>query len=146
MKLALMAAICLLLGTGVAHAADPNREEAAAGLNALQAQQGLAPLSYSRKLERAARGHAKDMVRNGFFSHQGSDGSGVGERLHAIGYGWCRAAENIAKGQPSLPLVMGTWRQSAGHRRNMLHRDVSEFALVREEGNIWVMVLARPGC
>lgn len=146
MKLALRLALCLALVPAISVAAEFSREEAVAGLNALRAQHGLAPLTYSRKLERAARNHAKDMRRNGFFAHQGSDGSGVGDRLRAVGYGWCRAAENIAKGQPSLPMVMSTWRESRGHRKNMLHRDVSEFALVREAGNIWVMVLARPGC
>lgn len=146
MKTALRLALCLMLGPVAALAADPSREEATAGLNGFRAQHGLAPLRYSTALEQAARTHARDMRRNGFFAHRGSDGSGVDDRLDAVGYGWCRAAENIAKGQPSLPMVMASWRESRGHRKNMLHRDVTEFALVRETGNIWVMVLARPGC
>ena len=140
-----LAVVMLWISTPVL-AADVNRDDAVLGVNALRAQNGLAPLVYSRRLEKAARRHARDMVLHGFFSHQGSDGSRIGERLRRVGYGWCAAAENIAKGQPSLPLVMQAWRQSPGHRRNLLHRGVSEFALVREEGNIWVMVLARPGC
>lgn len=126
--------------------ATQERDAATAGLNALRAQHGLAPLSYSRKLEKAARRHARDMARGGFFSHQGSDGSRIGDRVRAARYRWCAAAENIAKGQPSLTKVLTSWAQSPGHRRNMLHPEVTEFALVREEGNIWVMVLARPGC
>lgn len=138
--------ICLLLWVAPVFAAGPDRDAAAAGLNALRAQHGLAPLSYSRKLEKAARRHAKDMLRGGIFSHQGSDGSRIGDRVRDTGYRWCAAAENIAKGQPNLATVMASWTESHGHRRNMLHQKVSEFALVREEGNIWVMVLARPGC
>lgn len=137
---------CLLLFAGSALAAGPDRDAAMAGLNALRVKHGLAPLSYSRKLEKAARRHAKDMARGGFFSHQGSDGSRIGDRVRAARYRWCAAAENIAKGQPSLAKVLTSWAQSLGHRRNMLHPEVTEFALVREEGSIWVMVLARPGC
>ncbi|MEP2717156.1 CAP domain-containing protein [Pseudophaeobacter sp.] len=146
MKVLLRLAVCLLLGAAPLGAANADREGAMLGLNTLRAQHGLAPLSWSRKLEKAARRHAKDMERNGFFSHMGSDGSRIADRLHSVGYGFCAAAENIAKGQPSQPMVMASWRQSRGHRKNMLSSSVSEFALVREAGNLWVMVLARPGC
>lgn len=139
-------ALCLSMCTGAALAKDIDRQAALRGLNDLRAQQGLAPLGWSPRLEQAALGHATDMRRRGFFSHQGSSGSRVGDRVRRLGYGWCVVAENIAKGQPSLPSAMNSWRQSPAHRKNMLHRDVSEFAVVRAEGNIWVMVLARPGC
>jgi uncharacterized protein YkwD len=129
-----------------ARAEGVNPDVAVRVVNALRLQSGLAPLRYSDQLEKAADRHARDMVLQGFFSHRGSDGSRLGDRLRRLGYGWCAAAENIAKGQPSLPMVMQAWQQSPGHRRNILHRGVSEFALVRAEDNIWVMVLARPGC
>ncbi|KPD12252.1 CAP domain-containing protein [Phaeobacter sp. 11ANDIMAR09] len=150
MKLGLQSVICLALCvslcSGGALAKDVNRQEAVMGLNGLRAQHGLPPLGWSPRLEKAAWAHAKDMLRRGFFSHQGSNGSRVGDRVRKQGYSWCVVSENIAKGQPSLPTVMNSWRQSPGHRKNMLHREVREFALVRAQGNIWVMVLARPGC
>jgi len=139
-------ALCMSVCTGAVLAKDVDRQQAMLGLNELRAQHGLAPLGWSDKLEKAARRHARDMHRRVFFSHQGSNGSRIGDRVRKLGYRWCAVAENIAKGQPSLPSVMRSWRGSPGHRKNLLHGQVSEFALVRAEGNIWVMVLARPGC
>ncbi len=69
-----------------------------------------------------------------------------GQLYTAQGYGFCFAAENIAKGQTSLKEVMQSWANSSGHRKNMAHRKVTEFALARANGNIWVMVLGTPGC
>ncbi len=91
-------------------------------INTLRKSQGLQELVYSRKLEKAAKSHAEDMVRKGFFSHTGSDGSDVGKRVRRAGYDWCFVAENIAKGQNGLDAVMTAWAQSPGHRANMLSR------------------------
>lgn len=146
MKLRAMLVISLLLSALPVSAAEVDRNAATQHLNALRADSQLAGVLYSMKLEKAARRHAEDMVRRGVFSHSGSDGSGIGDRLTRSGYGWCTAAENIASGQPTLAAVMRAWTLSRGHRKNMLNRSVSEFALVRASGDIWVMVLARPGC
>ncbi|NIZ60137.1 CAP domain-containing protein [Sedimentitalea sp. CY04] len=141
-----MVLISLLFWALPVSAADVDRSAATSSINALRSDRNLPELQYSKKLEKAARRHAEDMARNGFFSHTGSDGSGVGDRVRRSGYGWCTAAENIASGQPTLVDVMQSWTTSQGHRKNMLHKAVSEFALARGSGNIWVMVLARPGC
>ncbi|WP_246227773.1 CAP domain-containing protein [Roseobacter ponti] len=119
-------------------------EEAVRVLNQFRADQGRAAVGWSERLEQAAAGHARDMLENGFFSHTGSDGSDIGQRVARTGYKWCYIAENIARGQRSLYEVMDRWAASSGHRRNMLLRDVREFALVEGPGRIWVMVLAQP--
>jgi uncharacterized protein YkwD len=97
-------------------------------------------------LEEAAMVHAMDMADGGFFGHAGSDGSRVGDRARAAGYGWCAIAENIAKGQGSLTEVLGAWANSAGHRRNMLLADITDYGLVRAPGDIWVLVLGSERC
>lgn len=114
------------------------------GLNALRKSQGLDALSYSPKLERAAKAHAQDMVRKGFFSHTGSNGSDVGKRVRKAGYRWCFVAENIAQGHSTLNDVISAWAQSPGHRANMLSRKAKEFALYEAADRTWVMVLAAP--
>ncbi|MEO3415856.1 CAP domain-containing protein [Roseovarius sp. CAU 1744] len=119
---------------------------ATAAVNALRARHGLPPLRSEARLTRAAAGHATDMSRKGFFSHTGSDGSSVGKRARRHAYGPCVIAENIAKGHPRMEQVLRAWMGSRGHRRNILNADVTEFALVRGSGNIWVMILGRPGC
>ena len=124
-------------------AADP---AAIASLNALRAQEGRAPLIYSERLEEAARLHARDMAEADYFSHIGSDGSNVGQRVTATGYNWCMVAENIAKGQGDLDEVMKAWASSPSHRENMLRRGIEAFALFHGEAGIWVMVLAARNC
>ncbi|MBW4707529.1 CAP domain-containing protein [Roseobacter sp. YSTF-M11] len=139
---ALLIALILLGGAG-AGAADTAATEA---LNSFRAANNRAALSYSDLLETAALRHARDMAAWEFFDHRGSDGSDVAQRVSRTGYRWCVVAENIAKGQATLQEVMSGWANSRGHRRNMLSREVTEFALVEAPGRIWVMVLAAPGC
>ncbi len=142
----LISALFLTLCLGAAPALAQDMGAAAQGqTNAFRANAGLQPLRVSGALTRAAAGHARDMAQNGFFSHTGSNGSGIGDRVRAVGYGFCFIAENIAQGQSSVEQVLSSWMASTGHRRNILSEGAQEFALVRE-GDIWVMVLGRPGC
>ncbi|MGC3936223.1 CAP domain-containing protein [Roseobacter sp. EG26] len=115
-------------------------------LNSYRADNGRSALRYSELLEVAASRHAQDMAARDFFDHRGSDGSDVAARVTRAGYTWCIVAENIAKGQRSLQEVLQSWANSRGHRRNMLSREVEEFALVQAPGHIWVMVLAARNC
>ncbi|QFT62519.1 Cysteine-rich secretory protein family protein [Roseivivax halotolerans] len=134
--------LVILLVAATPALADPGVE----ALSAFRVQNGLPAVRHSEKLDAMARAHALDLSRTGRFSHQGSDGSDIGSRARGVGYGYCRLAENIAKGQRSLAEVMRSWANSPGHRRNMTLRDVTEAALVRTSDDVWVMVLGRPGC
>lgn len=144
----LIAALCLTLAAPLAQASDLSDmgPSAANWLNAYRSEKGRPALSVSPRLTRAAAGHAADMAARGFFNHTGSGGSSIGDRVRAQGYGFCFVAENIAKGQGSLDQVLSGWAASEGHNRNMLAREAREFGLVRGPGNLWVMVLGRPGC
>ena len=113
-------------------------------INAERSERGLVALTWDAELEQAAARHARDLHRTGRFSHDGSDGSNVLDRVSRTGYRACFAAENIAKGQRSLPEVMNSWMQSKGHRRNILSRRAKSVAVVLGKDNIWVMVLATP--
>ncbi|EBA09250.1 Allergen V5/Tpx-1 related protein [Sagittula stellata E-37] len=115
-------------------------------LNGLRAEEGLDPVTASPRLEEAAKAHALDMARKGFFSHQGSDGSDIMARVRRQGYGACAVAENIAKGQTTLSEVLGDWINSPPHRDNMVNPEVREYGLVRAPGDVWVLVLGRDGC
>ncbi|MFL4472035.1 CAP domain-containing protein [Tateyamaria armeniaca] len=115
-----------------------------AAVNAARADNGRAALVYDPKLEAAARAHGEDMARRGFFSHTGSDGSDIGDRLRRVGYAYCFGAENIAAGQRSLSEVMQSWMTSRGHRNNILHRKARAVGVAQVTGNRWVMVLAAP--
>lgn len=140
-----MIRILPLLFTASTALADPV-PGAADALNAFRAQNGQGAVALSPKLQKAAESHARDMAKRGYFAHNGPNGSTIGTRVKRSGYRYCFAAENIAKGQTSLAQVMDGWANSAGHRRNMLSDQAREFGLARAQGNIWVMVLGRPGC
>lgn len=137
-------ALAVLLLGAVALPADAQQVRQL--LNGMRAEQGLGPVTPSPRLEEAAMAHALDMAEGGFFSHTGSDGSNVGRRARAAGYGWCAIAENIAQGQGSLTEVLGAWARSEGHRRNMLMRQITDYGLVRAPGDIWVLVLGSETC
>ena len=126
---------------GCAALADPM---ALAAVNAQRAEAGRSALIYDMRLEAAARAHAEDMARAGFFGHTGSDGSDISQRLDRVGYQYCFGAENIAAGQRTLLEVMAAWMDSPGHRKNILHRKAKAVVVVRVDGNRWVMVLAAP--
>ncbi|GAA3956677.1 hypothetical protein GCM10022278_14030 [Allohahella marinimesophila] len=83
-------------------------------------------LRWSCKLDSAATTHARDMASNNFFSHTGSDGSRMGQRMNNAGYRWSSAAENIAGGQYTVGSVMNGWLSSAGHCRNIMSSSVTE--------------------
>ena len=116
-------------------------------INALRAQSGLAPLRQSASLTRATQDHADDMLARGYFSHRsagGPNGTTLMARVRAAGCATRGVAENIAQGQTSEAQVLTGWANSAGHRRNMLSRSMTDYGLGRA-GDIWVLKLSS-GC
>lgn len=111
-----------------------NRERAAQGLQGVQPDPALAAI---------AGGHASDMAAGNFMSHQGSDGSDLGDRLRRAGYCYRAANENVAMGYRDGAHVLSGWMSSAGHRRNALSRDVTHFGFA-QVARSHVLVMARP--
>jgi uncharacterized protein YkwD len=70
---------------------------ALAKINASRAAYGFGPLRLDPAISAVAAGHAWDMVRYGYFSHTGRDGSDVQARLRAAGISFSRASENICE-------------------------------------------------
>ena len=105
-------------------------------VNLERTQRRLRPLKANGKLARAADGHSRDMVRRGFFSHDGPGGSTMGSRIKRAGYlSGARSytfAENIAWGTGSYgtPLeIVRSWMKSPGHRANILARALTEIGV-----------------
>jgi uncharacterized protein YkwD len=98
-------------------------------LNRERRAHGLRALRLDRKLGRAARGHARDMVAKRYFAHDSRSGASFSTRIKRTG--WTRSrrswtvGENIGWGGGSLAtpasMVRG-WMNSAGHRANILSR------------------------
>ena len=106
-------------------------------LNSFRAQHGLRPLSVSAALAGAAYSHAHNLA-----ARQRLDHSGFRQRV-SLGAG--PAAENVAFGCATEDCVIQMWAKSAGHRANMLRRDVTSYGLASADGGnghrYWVLEL-----
>jgi hypothetical protein len=57
--------------------------------------QGLSPYTFNSNLAEAARKHARDMLANGYYSHDSSDGRTYEDRIRAAGYDPLQAGESL---------------------------------------------------
>jgi uncharacterized protein YkwD len=108
------------------------------------------PLTWDTLLKRAAGRHSRDMAKNNFFSHTGSDGSSMGERISDAGYSWSAAGENIAAGYDTVASVMAGWINSPGHCANIMSARYKDIGVVcvpsttADYDAYWTMDLAAP--
>jgi uncharacterized protein YkwD len=93
-------------------------------------------LTWNDQLEKAAYNHSSDMYQKKYFSHSGSDGSGIGERISAAGYNWKYYGENIAAGYPTEKEVVSGWLSSPGHCSNIMNKNYKEMGVARV-GDYW---------
>lgn len=96
-------------------------------LNAERRKHHLRPLRENRKLDSAARGHSRSMVRHHYFGH--GDFAG---RIRRAGYHGWTLGENIAWGslQWSTPAaIVKMWMHSPGHRANILRPQFREIGI-----------------
>nr|WP_294790833.1 CAP domain-containing protein [uncultured Mucilaginibacter sp.] len=92
------------------------------------------PLVWNDELEDAAKGHAKDMYKKDYFSHDSKDGRKIVNRIEAAGYdrkGYrsYQVGENIAQGQRSIEEVTDGWFKSEGHCYNLMNRGFKEIGV-----------------
>ena len=95
-------------------------DQVLAAVNKARAGAGCAALTVNAKLVKAAKGHAKAMAEQNFFSHSSKNGAKFSSRIKAQGYSYSKVAENIGAGQSSAAGIMESWMGSAGHRKNIL--------------------------
>jgi uncharacterized protein YkwD len=79
-------------------------------------------LQRSRHLADAAQRHGDAMASGNFFSHTGSDGSRVGERISRTGLRWSLVGENLAGGYATAGEAVAALLRSPGHCRTMMDR------------------------
>ncbi len=108
------------------------------------------PLTWQCQLTTSSQAHADDMAINNFFSHTGSDGLSMRNRIDATGYQWSRIGENIAAGYANVSSAMQGWINSPGHCSNIMNADFTEVgvALTRtttaDYPTYWVQNFGRP--
>jgi len=102
---------------------------------------GPAPaLHLNTQLNAAAQGHAADMNKRRYFSHDSRDGSTFSDRISRAGYRWRYSGENIAMGQPTAEAVVKAWRNSKGHCHNLMNPNYRDMG-IGKAGPYWVQNL-----
>jgi uncharacterized protein YkwD len=82
------------------------------------------PLQWDGRLAAIARLHSEEMAREGFFGHEGMDGSQPSNRVSRAGVQWRSTGENIAKCRDvaeAEALFMDEPRFQQNHRGNILN-------------------------
>ncbi len=112
--------------------------------------QAAPPVTWSCELDAAAHHHSDDMAANNFFSHTGSDGLRISNRVDAAGYGWTMVGENIAAGYTRTEDVMVGWLNSPGHCGTVMEENYQEMANAlaipqnADYASYWTLIMARP--
>lgn len=102
----------------------------------------------SHQLATAAQRHGDDLARHDFFSHTGSNGSSVRDRINAAGPGWTLPAENLAAGYSSAQAAVAGLLESPGHCRNIMDRRFNHAGMAYSHDSLakyrhyWVQVFA----
>ena len=78
-------------------------------------------LKLSRDLGAAAVHHSQEMAEKNFFKHNLKDGVSWQENIKRHGYRGSPIGENIAAGYESASKTFTQWKNSPGHRDNMLN-------------------------
>ena len=105
-------------------------------LNRQRKAHGRRALNPNKRLARAARRHARDMVERDYFSHTAPGGVSFVDRIMRQDYvdpgeGWA-LGENLAWGSYQLATpksIVRSWMQSPGHRANILNTRFREIGI-----------------
>jgi uncharacterized protein YkwD len=101
-------------------------------LNQERARHHLPALKLNSRLAKAAGGHARDMVKRDYFSHDTEGGGDFATRIRKAGYRGRTLGEDLAWGSGTLGTahsIMEAWMHSPGHRANVLCRCYREMGV-----------------
>jgi uncharacterized protein YkwD len=115
--------------TASLHDLERVRAEMLARVNAVRGDAGLPPLRPSAELDRAAQGHARDLLARGYYRHQSLEGATPGDRAIAAGYPTNLVGENLHEDRYTVEQTLDDWLRSPGHRRNLLDRGCTDLGL-----------------
>jgi uncharacterized protein YkwD len=137
MKTRALALLFSLLST-VAFASQPSEitvERVLELMNDYRAEHGIAPLVVDPRLSQAAEDRMRDMEEIGYWSHESPEGRSPFTWLHVRGYVYSTAAENLAAGFETAPLLVSSWMESPGHRANIMGRDFEHCGIAIIDGS-----------
>lgn len=118
-------------------------------ISAYRAENGLPPVGVDSRLMRVATDYAYVMGERDTIKH--GIGGSLPRRVSAAGYHWGYAAENLAASYSTIEDAMQGWKNSPGHRKNLLSPYATEIGVAAvstpagsAHRNYWALVLATP--
>lgn len=135
----------VVLSAAAGRAAEPDLSQVANQIvertNEFRKQEKRGPLTVNANLKDAAEYFAKFMASTDKYGHH-ADGNTPAERAKAKGYNYCIVLENIAYAYNSAGFTTEAltdqfangWKESPGHRKNMLDPDVTETGVAVARG------------
>ena len=127
-----------LLLCGRAFALDTTEitpESVTARMNVYRAENHLPPLRLDAKLTRAAEARMQDMIDGEWWDHESPDGTSPFIWLASVDYDYAFAAENLAAGFDTVPVLVEAWMESPGHRANIMGVQYAECGIAIIEGS-----------
>lgn len=131
-----------------ASGAQVDAAAAASMISGYRKNNGLGAVTVNPLLMKLAAEHAQAMASRDRLDHD--VGRSFSQRIAGSGYDAKAAYENIGAGYHTLAEAFSGWRGSAGHRANMLQRDVTQIGIAaayapRSKYKVfWALVLAAP--
>lgn len=105
-------------------------------INQARKKAGAGPLEIDSALQDVAILHAKDMFKQGYFSHYTPDGYSPFDRLANKNISYTVAAENLAYA-PDVILATNGLLKSPGHRANILNPQFKRIGIGIVDGKIY---------
>ncbi|MDO8530345.1 MAG: CAP domain-containing protein [bacterium] len=103
-------------------------------LNQNRTELGLNALQESEKLNLAAEMKARDMVANGYFSHNSPKGVTPWAWFKQVDYKYKYAGENLAVGFVDSKNAYDAWYNSPSHKANLLNKNYREVGTAVVQG------------
>ena len=128
--------------------AELDATTAASMISGYRRNHGLGPVTLDRELMRLAQAQARTMAARNELGH--NVGTSFSERVRNSNVRARAVVENVAAGYHTLAEAFSGWRDSPGHRANMLQPEVTRMgiAAVYAPGSkykvFWALILASP--
>jgi uncharacterized protein YkwD len=121
---------------------------AASMISGYRANNGLTPVTIDAELMKLAEAQAQAMASRDTLSHDVA--RSFHDRLKGRGYRARTAAENVGAGYHTLAQAFSGWRDSPGHRANMLLKGATRMGIAAAYAPkskykvFWALILAEP--
>lgn len=107
-----------------------------AQMNFYRGLHGEPPLRIDTRLSKAAEDRIRHMEEQQFWAHESPSGASPFMWLTLNGYSFSTAGENLASGFETAEVLVRSWMESRGHRRNILAPQFDDVGIAVIEGAV----------